>query len=108
MRLRQTGDSELLAFAGVLADDIATRAAWDADGVRWSFTAYDDDGARRELPPSPGWMQGAAGIAAFLLRYARAHRLPDNDQRIAWPDAPDGPRPRTLSGGSADRRSSGP
>lgn len=24
-----------------------------------------------DLPPSPGWMQGAAGIAAYLFRLAR-------------------------------------
>jgi len=94
-RHRQTGDPELLAFADVLASDIAARAIRDADGARWSFTAYDVDG-RRELPPSPGWMQGAAGIAGFLLRHARAHRLPGNEQRIAWPDAPDGARPCTV------------
>ena len=26
------------------------------------------------LPPEPGWMQGTAGVAAALLRYARVRR----------------------------------
>jgi hypothetical protein len=38
-------------------------------GVRWRFTEHRQDPPL--LPPRTSWMQGAAGIAAFLLRFAR-------------------------------------
>jgi hypothetical protein len=47
------------------------------------------------LPPGVGWMQGAAGIAAFLLRMARvleegrgAPAVPRMDTWWAVPQAP--------------------
>ena len=59
----------LLQAARTMADAIADRAIRDQAGVRWRFTEHRQDPPL--LPPGTSWMQGAAGIAAFLLRLAR-------------------------------------
>jgi Lanthionine synthetase C-like protein len=59
----------LLAAARVMGDAVAARAVRDEAGARWRFVEHRQDPPL--LPPSTGWMQGAAGIAAFLLRLAR-------------------------------------
>jgi lantibiotic modifying enzyme len=60
---------EYLAAAGVMADALVDRAIRDEEGARWRFVEYRADPPL--LPPGTSWMQGAAGIAAFLFRYAR-------------------------------------
>ena len=60
------GDEELLAAAAAMADALVERAV---EGSRWRFVEHR--AAEPLLPPATGWMQGAAGIAAFLLRLAR-------------------------------------
>jgi hypothetical protein len=40
--------------------------------ARWRFIEHRQDPPL--LPPGTSWMQGAAGIAAFLLRLARVMR----------------------------------
>src|SRR5215471_9157135 len=59
----------LLQAARTMADALADRAVRDQAGARWRFTEHRQDPPL--LPPGPSWMQGAAGIAAFLLRLAR-------------------------------------
>jgi hypothetical protein len=59
----------LLQAARTMADAIADRAIRDRAGARWRFTEHRQDPPL--LPPGTSWMQGAAGIAAFLLRLAR-------------------------------------
>jgi lantibiotic modifying enzyme len=59
----------LLQAAGAMADALAGRAIRDQTGVYWRFTEHRQDPPL--LPPGTSWMQGAAGIAAFLLRMAR-------------------------------------
>jgi hypothetical protein len=59
----------LLAAARTMGDALAERAVRDQDGVRWRFVEYRQDPPL--LPPGTAWMQGAAGIAAFLFRLAR-------------------------------------
>jgi Lanthionine synthetase C-like protein len=59
----------LLAAARTMGDALAERAVRDQDGARWRFVEYRQDPPL--LPPGTAWMQGAAGIAAFLLRLAR-------------------------------------
>jgi lantibiotic modifying enzyme len=59
----------LLQAACTMADAIADRAVRDQAGARWRFTEHRQDPPL--LPPGTSWMQGAAGIAAFLLRLAR-------------------------------------
>jgi lantibiotic modifying enzyme len=59
----------LLEAARTMADALAERAIRDQAGARWRFTEHRQDPPL--LPPGTSWMQGAAGIAAFLLRLAR-------------------------------------
>ena len=63
------GEDDDLAFATTLGDAIADRAITDGDHVYWRFVEHRN--ADPLLPPGPGWMQGAAGIAAYLFRLAR-------------------------------------
>ena len=61
--------SRLLRAACTMADALADRAIRDQAGARWRFIEHRQDPPL--LPPGTSWMQGAAGIAAFLLRLAR-------------------------------------
>jgi hypothetical protein len=63
------GEDDDLAFATTLGDAIVDRAITDGDHVYWRFVEHRNDDPL--LPPNPGWMQGAAGIAAYLFRLAR-------------------------------------
>ena len=64
------GHDDDLAFAVTLADAVVDRAIHDRDGrVYWRFVEHRNDDPL--LPPGVGWMQGAAGIAAYLFRLAR-------------------------------------
>jgi len=67
-----TGEHEMLAWAGVLADDVLGRAVRLGPGLAWSNTEYT--ATPPDLPPEPGFMQGAAGIAAWLARLAALRR----------------------------------
>jgi lantibiotic modifying enzyme len=69
-RYQATGDTALLDWAGTLAGDVLGRAVTTAQGVAWANTEHT--ATPPELPPEPGLMQGAAGIAAWL---ARLHAL---------------------------------
>jgi hypothetical protein len=59
----------LLSAARGMADALAERVIRDDAGARWRFLEHRQDPPL--LPPGTSWMQGAAGIAAFLLRLAR-------------------------------------
>jgi hypothetical protein len=64
------GLDEDLAFVMTLADAVVDRAIHDGDGrAYWRFVEHRNEDPL--LPPGVGWMQGAAGIAAFLFRVAR-------------------------------------
>ena len=65
----QARAGRLLQGARTMADALAERAICDHAGARWRFTEHRQDPPL--LPPGTSWMQGAAGIAAFLLRLAR-------------------------------------
>jgi lanthionine synthetase-like protein len=58
-----------LAGAATMGDALLERAVRDEDGARWRFIEHRQDPPL--LPPGTGWMQGAAGIATFLLRLER-------------------------------------
>ncbi|MGI5183129.1 lanthionine synthetase LanC family protein [Dactylosporangium sp. CA-152071] len=69
---QSTSDVSLLAAARTMADALAERALFDEAGAHWRFVEHRQDPPL--LPPNPTWMQGSAGIAAFLLRLARVDR----------------------------------
>jgi lantibiotic modifying enzyme len=69
-RYQATGDPALLDWAGTLAADVVSRTVTTPEGVTWSNTEHT--ATPPELPPQPGFMQGAAGIAGWL---ARLHAL---------------------------------
>ena len=66
---QRDGRDEDLAFAVVLGDALLDRAIRDGNALYWRFLEHRN--ADPLLPPGPGWMQGAAGIAAYLFRLAR-------------------------------------
>ncbi len=65
----QAGADTLLQAARTMGDALVERAVRDGAGARWRFVEHRRD--PQLLPPGTSWMQGAAGIAAFLLRLAR-------------------------------------
>lgn len=66
---QRTGLEEDLDFALRLADTLVERAVVDGEHAYWRF--IDADAVDPLLPPGVGWMQGAAGIAAYLFRVGR-------------------------------------
>jgi hypothetical protein len=65
-----TGNDADLEFALVLAAAVLERAERSGGHVWWRFVEHRTPDPL--LPPGVGWMQGAAGIAAFLYQAARA------------------------------------
>jgi hypothetical protein len=63
------GEEADLDFALTLADALVERSINDGDHSYWRFVEHRI--ADPLLPPGPGWMQGAGGIAAYLFRVAR-------------------------------------
>ncbi|MEP6649076.1 MAG: lanthionine synthetase LanC family protein [Lapillicoccus sp.] len=65
----RAGDDADLALAVELADALVERAVETNGHAYWRFVEHRN--AEPLLPPGVGWMQGAAGIAAYLFRLAR-------------------------------------
>lgn len=63
------GAAEDLDFAVRMADAIVEHAVVEGDRACWRFLEHRNDDPL--LPPGVGWYQGAAGIAAYLLRLGR-------------------------------------
>ncbi len=80
----QAAYGTLLHGARTMADALVERAICDEAGARWRFLEHRQDPPL--LPPGTSWMQGAAGIAAFLLRLAR---VIDNGLGAPVVDRPD-------------------
>jgi lantibiotic modifying enzyme len=68
----RSGDDQDLEFALQLADTLVERAVRDGPHAYWRFVEHH--AAEPLLPPGVGWMQGAAGIAAFLFHASRIVR----------------------------------
>lgn len=64
----ETADT-LVRAARRMGDALAERAIRDEAGARWRFLEHRQEPPL--LPPATTWMQGAAGIAAYLFRLAR-------------------------------------
>ena len=90
--------SRLLAAARAMADALVERAIRGQAGACWRFTEHRQEPPL--LPAGTSWMQGAAGIAAFLLRLARVLRdgpaAPVVDRPDQWWAVP--ARLRTVRG----------
>ena len=94
------GHDEDLAFAVVLGDALVERAIVSGDLACWRFVEHRADDPL--LPPGVGWFQGAAGIAAVLVRLGRLLEQGRTAPAVArmenWWALPDGvsslPRPR--------------
>ena len=57
------------------------------EAVGVAFPSPEEHAAPKDVTTQPGWMQGAAGIASFLLQvHARAHD--GRGARPQWPDEP--------------------
>ena len=93
--------SRLLEAARTMADALVERTIRDQAGARWRFTEHRQDPPL--LPAGTSWMQGAAGIADFLLRLARVLRdglaAPVVDRPDQWWAVP--ARLRTVHGAQA-------
>lgn len=63
------GDPRDLELATRLGDALVEHAVVDGDRAYWRFVEHRND--EPLLPPGVGWMQGAAGIAAYLHRLGR-------------------------------------
>jgi hypothetical protein len=66
---QRAGDPADLEFAVRMADALVERTVSDGDRACWRFIEHRDP--EPLLPPGVGWMQGAAGISAYLLRIGR-------------------------------------
>ena len=82
-RYQATGDPALLDWAGTLAADVAGRAVITPEGVTWSNTEHT--ATPPQLPPEPGFMQGAAGIAGWLARLHALRTCPGNPAAVPRP-----------------------
>jgi hypothetical protein len=69
----RAGDGADLAFAVRLGEALVERAVVTDTHAYWRFVEHRQ--AEPLLPPGVGWMQGAAGIAAYLFRLARVVEL---------------------------------
>jgi lantibiotic modifying enzyme len=80
-----TERSETLGRAAhTMGDALVERAVKDGSGARWRFLEHRKDPPL--LPPGTSWMQGAAGIAAYLLRLSRFIETGANAVVVDRPD----------------------
>jgi hypothetical protein len=93
---QRDGDAGDLDVARRMADVLVERAVRVGDGTCWRFLEHR--AAEPLLPPQVGWMQGAAGIAAFLFRDGRllqqGRGAPAAERMDSWwalPDSTAGP-----------------
>jgi lantibiotic modifying enzyme len=69
---RRTGEKPHLQAAEKCAGVILEKAVRDGAGARWSFAEHRVK--PQEVAAQTGWMQGAAGIAAFLMEMSSPRR----------------------------------
>jgi hypothetical protein len=81
---RRSGENADLEFGLRLADALVERAVREEKYSYWRFIEHRVD--EPLLPPGVGWMQGAAGIAAYLFRVSRVVEDPDGAAALARMD----------------------
>ncbi len=74
-----------VAYIDTLVSALVDRAVHDGPHSYWRFTEHRAE--QQLLDPGVGWMQGAAGIAATLLRYSRVRADPTGASRQVRPEA---------------------
>ena len=84
---QRTGEGDALAFARTLTAEILAKATRDAQGTRWVHA--ENRVSPEALTAQTGWMQGASGIGAWLLRLdaferGRAPAITLPDSPFAW------------------------
>jgi lantibiotic modifying enzyme len=79
-----TGDPDALAFARTMTNEIRAAATRDTLGLRWVHAEHRVQ--PDNLAAQTGWMQGAAGIGAWLLRLDGFDQ--GRDRRVVFPDDP--------------------
>jgi len=79
-RYQATGDPALLDWVDTLAADVLDRALTTPRGVTWSNTEHTKNPP--DLPPEPGFMQGAVGIASWLARLEAVRTRPDRPTAV--------------------------
>lgn len=82
---QRTGNDAYLEFAVELGDALVERVLREGPYAYWRFVEHRAE--EPLLPPGVGWMQGAAGIAAFLFRLSRVLAGGRSVQAIARMDS---------------------
>jgi lantibiotic modifying enzyme len=85
-RHARTRNAADLAYARRQADDLLTRGAVDGDRERWAQA--ENRVSPNDLSAQTGWMQGAAGVGAMLLRLDAATRGEKVRRAVVFPDEP--------------------
>lgn len=86
---RVTGDPEYRVFADRLTRSLMAGSTTDAAGVRWVHAENRVNPAA--VAAQTGWMQGASGIGAWLLRWDAFTR--GEELTVRFPDSPFGEPP---------------
>jgi lantibiotic modifying enzyme len=81
---QQTKQADALAFARQVTDQILAKATRDEHGMRWIHAEHRVQ--PDNVAAQTGWMQGAAGIGAWLLRLDGFDH--GRQRRVVFPDAP--------------------
>ncbi|MGH3508443.1 MAG: lanthionine synthetase LanC family protein [Nocardioidaceae bacterium] len=103
---QRAADQTDLEFAARLADTLIERVVREGTHAYWRFVEHR--APEPLLPPGVGWMQGAAGIAAFLFRISRLCDQGPSATAVArmdnWWALPTGCGRSSSGLSSADRR----
>jgi hypothetical protein len=81
---RATGDRDGLDFARAMTRQLLSKGARDAQGLRWVHAEHRV--RPTEVAAQTGWMQGAAGIGAWLLELDGFDK--GRKPRVTFPDSP--------------------
>jgi len=80
-----SGHDQDLEFAVLMGDTLLDHAHHEGSHAYWRFIEHRNEDPL--LPPGVGWMQGAAGIAAYLFRVSRVVGNGLDAPRVTRPDA---------------------
>ena len=81
---RTTGDRDAAEFARLMTRQLLSKATRDEKGLRWIHAEHRV--RPTEVAAQTGWMQGAAGIGAWLLEMDAFEK--GRKPRVVFPDSP--------------------